>query len=100
MYSKLDLQDYNFRILTGSAEELVMDTVCASESSSTYSTTMMHDHRDHMGHMDHKDHMMTTPRIDGRFNSANFMNIESSTLVTTMLLTFLIKAFVWRVEMG
>lgn len=63
----------------------------------------MHDHRDHMGHMDHKDHkdhMMTTPRTDGRFNSASFMNIESSTLMTTMLLTFLIKAFVWRVEVG
>ncbi|XP_029668452.1 protein yellow-like isoform X2 [Formica exsecta] len=94
MYSQLDLQDYNFRILTGSAEELIMGTVCASTSSSTYSTTMMHDHRDHMGHMDHKDHMMTTPRIDGRSNSASFMKLESSTLVTTMLLTFLIKAFV------
>ncbi|XP_011251659.1 protein yellow [Camponotus floridanus] len=96
MYSQLDPQDYNFRVLTGSTEELIMGTVCASMSSSTYSTTIMHDHRDHMDHMDHKDHMMsTTPRIDGRFkNSANFMKIKPSILVTTILLTFLIEAFI------
>lgn len=91
MYSHLDLQDFNFRILVGSTEELIMGTVCAMNLSPIYSTTMMHDHRDHMGHMDHTGHMSTTPRITARFNSASSIKIEPVFLM--MLLSCLIKTF-------
>lgn len=104
MYSHLDLQDYNFRILMGSTEELAMNTIC-STMSPIYSTTM-HDHMNHMDHMNHLDHMdhmdhmnridgamSTTPRVSGRFNSASSAN-TGSILVTTTLLTCLIKTLV------
>ncbi|XP_039313570.1 protein yellow isoform X2 [Solenopsis invicta] len=96
MYSQLDLHDYNFRILMGSTEELIMGTVCGSTSFSTYSTTTRmydpydhrdHDHHDHMNHIDHKDHTM--PRIYG--NSAGSVKTE---IATMMLLTCLSKALV------
>ncbi|CAK9820334.1 Protein yellow [Anthophora plagiata] len=35
MYSHLDPEDYNFRILTGSAKEAIKDTVCSMNSSIT-----------------------------------------------------------------
>lgn len=91
MYSQLDLHDYNFRILTGSTEELIIGTVCGLPS--TYSTTTIYDHRDHMDHMDHfnhidhKDHI--APRITG--SSAGFIKIE---IITVMLLICLSKALV------
>ncbi|XP_014485527.1 PREDICTED: protein yellow-like isoform X1 [Dinoponera quadriceps] len=99
MYSHLDLQDYNFRILTGSAEELAMGTVCSSMSP-VYPTTM-YDHRDHLNHMDHMDHMDHTnhvdhgmpPRVGGTFNSASSVEI-GPVLVTTTLLTCLIEMLV------
>ncbi|KYN15548.1 hypothetical protein ALC57_12227 [Trachymyrmex cornetzi] len=94
MYSQLDLRDYNFRILMGSTEQLIMGTVC----DSTYTTTTIYNHRDHMDHMDHIDHinridhkdhtMSLTPRIG---NSANFMKIE---IATVLLLTCLSKALI------
>lgn len=94
MYSQLDLHDYNFRILTGSTEELIRGTVCES-TSSTYSTTTIYNHRDHMDHMDHNNHidhrdhtMSLTPRIG---NSASFIKTE---IATMMLLTCLSKAFI------
>lgn len=108
MYSHLDLQDYNFRILTGSTEELIMGKVCAM-TSPTYSTTM-HDHRDHMDHMNHLDHMnhmdhmdhinhimSTTPRFASRFNSGSSIKIESVVLAMMMSLTCLIEVLVGRV---
>lgn len=96
MYSQLDLRDYNFRILTGSTEELIMGTVCSSMSPSIYSTTSMYDHRDHMDHMDHMDHINhidhrdhLAPRING--SSAGSVKIE---IVTMLLLICLSKALV------
>ncbi|KYN03197.1 Protein yellow [Cyphomyrmex costatus] len=84
MYSQLDLHDYNFRILMGSTEQLIMGTVC--DSTSPFTTTTIYDHRDHMDHMDHinnridhKDHTMSlTPRIG---NSAGFIKIEIATML-------------------
>lgn len=96
MYSQLDLHDYNFRILTGSAEELIMGTVCGSTSPSFYPTTTMYDHRDHMDHMDHINHIDHKDHVAPRIrNSAGFVKIE----IVTMMLICLSKALVWRVTM-
>ncbi|TGZ53553.1 Protein yellow [Temnothorax longispinosus] len=95
MYSQLDLHDYNFRILMGSTQELIIGTVCGSTSFTPYSTTSIYDHRDHIDHMDHNNHidhrdhtMSLTPRIG---NSAGFVKTE---IATMMLLICLSKALV------
>ncbi|XP_077276653.1 L-dopachrome tautomerase yellow-b [Temnothorax americanus] len=95
MYSQLDLHDYNFRILMGSTQELIMGTICGSTSFTPYSTTSIYDHRDHIDHMDHNNHidhrdntMSLTPRIG---NSAGFVKTE---IATMMLLICLSKALV------
>lgn len=106
MYSHLDLQDYNFRILTGSTADLIMGTVCAttSPSSPPFSTRMMHDHSDHTGHVDHVDHMdhanhmnhqdhtSTTPRISRLNSVASKMSAEAVFMMT--LLTRMLEALV------
>jgi len=102
MYSHLDLQDYNFRILTGSGADLIMGTACAATSSPSFTTRMMHDHMEHMDHVDHMDHMdhtnhlmdhsSTTP--NNRYNSGSKMSPES--ILMTMLLTRVIEALAWE----
>lgn len=98
MYSQLDLQDYNFRILTGSTEELIMGTVCGSMSSSTYSTTTIYDHRDHMNHMDHMDHMNHIDHNDHMLSTKSRLGNSAvsvkTEIVTVMLLTCLSKVLV------
>lgn len=39
MYARLDPEDYNFRILMGSAKEAIRDTVCSTNPSENSSTT-------------------------------------------------------------
>lgn len=39
MYARLDPEDYNFRILMGSAKEAIRDTVCSTNPSENYLTT-------------------------------------------------------------